>query len=146
MVKVRWSQSPTQFQVSVRNLTERMEKEVTGIVEDATKAGAEAMQEAIEQDTQTDWVGRGPFAGQGRQDSGDFRKHIESDVKEYAVSAKGEYGWINKRADYYLYQEHGFRHWISTNWIPGVRALYHGAERAKAVMFERISDVFGVSK
>lgn len=146
MVKVRWSRGPTHFEASVRNITESMEREVPNIVEDAAKAGAEAMREAIEQDSQTSWVGTGPYAGQGRQDTGDFRSKIDHEVKEYQTSAKGEYGWINTREDYYLYQEHGFRHWITTNWIPGVRSLYYGAERVKAVMFERIRQVFGVEK
>ncbi len=142
MAKVRWTVTENSFHAGIRNITSEMESEIPRIVEDAVKEGAEAMQEAIAQDQQTQWVGRGPYATQGRQDSGDFRKDIKHDVEEYATSAKGEYGWIEGKKDYYMYQEHGFTHWITTNWIPGVQSLYHGAQRARAAVVEGIRGLF----
>src|SRR5690625_639786 len=110
MAEVTWTISPERVAARIRGIAKELEGGIVNVVEDATKEGAEAMQEAIEQDTQTMWVGHGPYAEIGRQDYGGFRKDIKHDVKEYKTSARGTYGWTQNKEDYYIYQEHGFRH------------------------------------
>lgn len=143
MARVRWTHDAYMFEARIRGITDTLESGVGDVVEEATREAAEALQEAIETDNQTEWVGKGPYSTQGRQDYGGFRKDVDHKVEHRKKSSKGSYGWIKKREDYYLYQEHGFKHWITNNWIPGVRGLYYAGERAKAKVLEGLSQLFG---
>ena len=144
---IRWNRNAdiNTITTSLRLAQESLREGALEVVLDATEAGAEGMREAIRTDNQTQWVGKGQFATEGRQDHGLFLDGVKEDAEIFDTVARGKFGWIKSTGDwgdtegsewlnYFGYQEHGFRHWLSGNWIPGVQAAYHGAQRAKAVM------------
>lgn len=136
---VRWNRNADMNSVtsSLRDIRENLVGQVEDVVMESTEAGAEGMREAIRMDTKTDWVGTGQYATEGRQDHGLMLDGIKEDIEPHGTLIRGHFGWLKGTSewlDYFGYQEHGFRHWVSGAWIPGVQAAMHGAQRAKSVM------------
>lgn len=133
---VRWNRNAdfNTFTTSLRVKSQNLQDQIANLVMDTAEAGAEGMREAIRTDNQTQWVGEGQYASQGRQDDGLFLDGIKSDIEVHNTIMRGEFGWLDNSdwLDYFGYQEHGFNHVLAETWIPGVQAGYHGAVAAKS--------------
>lgn len=66
----------------------------------------------------------------GRVDTGEMRDQFGSNVEEGAGSVEGKFGWLEGTPFYFLFQEYGFRHWITGELIEGMQALREADEEA----------------
>lgn len=143
--RVRWNRNAdiNTFTTSLRVKSDNLKDAIGEVVMDTAEAGAEGMREAIRTDTQTSWVGDGQYANEGRQDDGFFLAGVKEDIEVYNTIIRGEFGWLDDSdwLDYFGYQEHGFQHVGINEWIPGVQAAFHGANRAKSVAQEGMNSL-----
>jgi hypothetical protein len=58
------------------------------------------------------------------------------------TTAKGEFGWLNVQEKYFVYQDKGFKHWITGDRIPAMNALRDGYTQAMMVVQKRLKEMF----
>ena len=97
---------------------------------------AEAMDKAMKfgvhvgQDT-IETSGTGYQGRRGRVVTGDMRDHFDGKVAEQnQTRVVGDLGWLESSPFYALFQEYGFRHWISGNMVEGMHALREAGDQA----------------
>lgn len=141
-MSVRWERgSPDLFVSSpfraIKGVTENFDMEQ--LVSDA----ADLMRRLImTRGTGKVWSRPGPSGRTGsfpgRVDSGDMYSAVA-----HAVSGdgrRGEFGWLDNQEPYFLYQEDGFRHWISGEHIPAMFALQDAGAAAQQVFLQRVME------
>jgi len=116
-----------QFSELTTRLTHDMEK--------AIQVGAESVQHVV------DTSGTTKSGKAGRIIKGDMRKEVDSRITQASSTmVEGEYGWLEQSPFYWLYQEYGFKHWISGETIKGMFALRQSSDIAWAE-FNRLADI-----
>lgn len=120
-------------------------------MQEAIDAGVDAALDAIDTSGNPDkaWVNPFPvfFENSGRKmqptadrvDTGSMRDDIGGRVyRSKRNTISGEVGWINGSESYYKYQEYGFTHWITGQYITGMGALRSAKETTEMVFRDRI--------
>ena len=122
-----------------RGKVDRIENGNEVIIRNAMHEGAELAKEYIAtRGTGRVWQGdwsRFPNATPGRTGSipgrsatGYMMDSITSEVTSFGKGKiQGAFGWINRREDYFAYQEGGFQHAITGEFIEGMYAMYDAA-------------------
>jgi len=101
----------------------------------AIQVGVEAAQQVV------DTSGTTKSGKAGRIVTGDMRKELASKTtKASNTMVEGEYGWLEETPFYWLYQEYGFKHYLSGELIVGMFALRESSEVAWAE-FNRLADI-----
>jgi len=128
------------------------ESMVKNIVDTAVTEGASVMREIISnQGTNKDWgsswpsraQGRKSSSGIGRIDTGEMLKSVDSKIVQSGKGRTvGEFGWLNNQEEYFIYQDKGFRHWISGESIPAMNALRNAYTYAVYIVEAEIKKVF----
>ena len=73
------------------------------------------------------WGGR-TGSGAGRVNTGNMRNSVGTDVKVLRNNiVEGRAGWLKGTPEYAKFQELGFRHWITGEFIAGMHSLLEGA-------------------
>ena len=103
-------------------------------MEDIVKRAAEAMQLRIGTAT-------GTKSGPGRVDTGDMIQSVKYRVEISNGAIVGEFGWLDNQEMYFLYQEHGFTHWLSGDMIPGMMALMDAEAAARDEFVARLAAI-----
>lgn len=116
----------------------RVEENSLEAVDQATDDGVAIMKEMIEtRGTGRQWSG--PWFGNprtesypGRNDSGHMRDSVTKNTPRVTEKGNiyGGFGWMRNREDYFAYQEGGFKHVISGEYIEGMYAMQDSAELA----------------
>lgn len=131
-----------------------MKERLETIVEDTIDEAAVVMKDTI-MSTGTNKVWKSAWKGRNsgvlrygtdntRYDAGWMRNAVKARMKERsATRAAGEFGWLDKQEDYYIYQDQGFTHWITGEKIPAMNALRDAATYAKVTIEKRLRDIFG---
>lgn len=83
--------------------------------------------------------GRRWGSGPGRIDSGEMFDNVKSRVEYSSDTIKGEFGWLDNEEMYYLFQEDGFTHFISGEYIPGMLALQDAGIQSQQEFIRRLS-------
>lgn len=107
-------------------------------VDQATDDGVTIMKELIEtrgtgKTWSSTWFGGDRTASMpGRVDTGHMRDSVTKNPVK--VSGKGNiyggFGWLHHRDDYFAYQEGGFEHWRTGEYVEGMYAMVDAAELA----------------
>ena len=117
------------FSDSFDTMRTNMVEDTMRIMEDVAKQGAADMRHVIETDNQTK-------SGPGRIDSGQMLNDVTYEVINEGNAVKARWGWLNRKEQYYFYQDEGFFNVWAQRAIPGMRALYYSLvaarERARA--------------
>lgn len=128
-------------------------------VDEAINDGAVAMRETIMTsgtkrypNTDRAWKSawRGKNSGELRYGTGDSRfetgqmvNAVKSRMLESSnTKASGVFGWLDTQEKYFLYQDKGFRHWITGENIPAMNALRDAYTHAISVVEKRLKEVF----
>lgn len=124
------------------NLGDEFEK----ALDTALEQGEDAMKEAIAtRGTGRQWSrpwGDRTGSFPGRVDSGDMQSDVRGVVTSKTNdSAEGNLGWDENSPDYYAYQEQGFEHVITGEYIEGMRALRDSAELTKTTLIQEVEDI-----
>lgn len=83
--------------------------------------------------------GRPTSRGAGRVDSGDMAESITDRVETQAKMIIGKFGFLDKQADYFLYQTvTGFQHYISGEFIEPTFALRDAKVNAESEVIRAI--------
>jgi hypothetical protein len=93
---------------------------------------------------------RGKNSGELRYGTGDARfetgkmvNAVKSAMLESSnTKASGVFGWLNTQEEYFIYQDKGFRHWITGDKIPAMNALRDGYTQAITVVEKRLKEMF----
>lgn len=82
------------------------------------------------------WNGR-THSGPGRIDTGNMYEAVTWWVSPDGY--RGEFGWLNNREPYFLYQEEGFPHWITGEMVPAMLALQDAGLAAQEDFVRRLT-------
>lgn len=111
--KVRYKTQTSRLVGSLTAYADSLDSLGAQAVVNAARLGAETMR-SVAEDSGTGWPNGGP-AGGPRSDTGDMIRDITYDKvarrgvsKSGRVSRTARFGWINRKRDYYLYQDRGF--------------------------------------
>lgn len=112
----------------------RITQELKFAMEDTVEFTKEVIVDAIE-NSGTDrqwvrpWYGR-THSGKGRVDTGEMRDSVNTEVTVLTDGVvEGKVGWLDGSPAYAEFQELGFRHWITGEFIQGMMSLREGAEQ-----------------
>lgn len=87
------------------------------------------------------WGGR-TQSGPGRVNTGEMRDSVDTDVIVIRNGVvEGRAGWLNGTPTYAKFQELGFRHWITGEFIEGMQSLREGAEQGADEAVRLLDDV-----
>lgn len=103
-------------------------------MEDIVKRAAEAMQRRIGTAT-------GTKSGPGRYETGNMIRSVKYRVEISNGAIVGEFGWLDNQEMYFLYQDHGFVHWLSGDMIPGMMALMDAEFSARDEFVARLAAI-----
>lgn len=118
-LKLTYNQDPSEMVKRFRTAVDRIENGSYKIIAQAMQDGANIMRQMIS--TRPSAKSGKP----GRIDTG----HMLSSVSHFtnpgtkAGNVSGRFGWIDGGEDYFLYQEAGFTHNRSGEWIEGMYAM-----------------------
>jgi hypothetical protein len=123
--------TPAQFIATPMKAVEQVTKgfDMTGLVRDA----ADAMQRTITTVT-------GTKSGPGRYDTGLMFQAVDWRISLPGNKIIGEFGWLDNREAYFLYQEEGFTHYLSGQQIPAMFALQDAGVAAQQEFLKRLSE------
>ena len=77
------------------------------------------------------WFGR-TGTGRARVNTGEMRNSVNTDVTVVKNGVvEGRAGWLEGTPTYLKFQEFGFRHWITGEYIEGMQSLREGAEQGE---------------
>lgn len=123
-------------------------QEFQGAMDTAMERGEEAMKEAVAtRGTGKTWSrpwGRNGRTGShpGRIDSGDMQAEVRGIITESSDNhVEGNLGWDENSEAYIAYQDQGFEHVITGDYIEGMSALRDGAELARNVLLEEVDNI-----
>lgn len=97
---------------------------LTSAMKQATEFGADVARDVVET-SGTGYQGR-----RGRVDTGIMVGAIDADSSESAGIIEGRFGWLKGTPYYLIFQEYGFRHYITGELIEGMRALREADDQA----------------
>lgn len=122
------------------------------IVDVAVTEGATAMREiTLNNGTNNDWgafwpsraFGRKSSSTRARVDTGEMLNSIDSKILDSSpTKASGEFGWTKNQQEYFIYQDQGFRHWITGEWIYGMEALRNAYSHSVYVLQTELRKAF----
>jgi len=119
---------------------------VEAAMADATDKGRDAMREAVEtRGTGKTW--KHPWRGRsgsipGRVDSGDMLDGVKGEVTERTRhSVTGVVGWDDDSEAYMAFQDQGFRHVLTGEYVEGMMALRDGSELAKTSLIADLEQI-----
>lgn len=113
------------MQARFRAIPQELEEEAERLVQGAIEEGAEAMEMVIAT-SGTGWKDR-----QGRVETGKMLDHVkEFGTERDGNRVEGKFGWDDPE-NYFIYQEQGFRHWISGKDVVPMHALLTGFVAAR---------------
>lgn len=150
---------PTKFGSALSKGLDDVGKKIASAVDEAITDGAVVMRETIMSTgtkrypgTQDAWKSawRGKNSGELRYGTGDARfetgkmvNAVKSAMLESSnTKASGVFGWLNTQEEYFVYQDKGFRHWITGENIPAMNALRDGYTQAIIVVQKRLKEMF----
>jgi len=150
---------PTKFGSALSKGLDDVGKRIASAVDEAITDGALVMRETILSTgtqrypgTQDAWKSawRGKNSGELRYGTGDARfetgkmvNAVKSAMLESSnTKASGVFGWLNTQEEYFIYQDKGFRHWITGEKIPAMNALRDGYTQAIIVVQKRLKEMF----
>jgi len=133
-----------------RRRGETLMDKVEAAMDDALEKGERAMKDMVAtRGTGKEWTrpwGRNGRTGSfpGRVDTGDMQAEIRGKVTEKTRDrVVGNLGWDEDSADYIAYQDQGFRHVLTGQYVEGMRALRDGGEIAKNALVSDLNDIAG---
>lgn len=158
-VATRSTSDPNEFGAWLRQNFDDIGVAVNEAVDEAITDGALVMRETIMSTGTKRYPGsdnawksgwRGRNSGEMRYGTGDSRWEIGKmfgAVKSAMLEssnrhAKGEFGWLDIQEDYFIYQDKGFRHWITGETIPAMNALRDGYTHAVTIIEKRLKEIF----
>jgi hypothetical protein len=130
-----------------------MSDRLNTIVEETIEDAALVMKDTI-MTTGTNKVWKSPWKGrnsgylrygsdEARYDAGWMKKAVKAGMRERGPKVfRGEFGWLYQQEDYYVYQDKGFRHYITGEQIPAMNALRDAATFARVTIEKRLRDIF----
>lgn len=119
-------------------------QELRFAMEDTVEYTQEVMREAVEtsgtdKEWSRPWRGR-QYSGRGRVETGKMRDSIDTEVSvERNSDVVGRVGWLTGTPEYAKYQELGFRHWITGEFISGMMATRDGAEQGTEELLSQLN-------
>jgi hypothetical protein len=84
-----------------------------------------------------EWRGR-TRSGPGRVETGEMRDQFDMAVSSSGQVVKGRFGWLEGTPYYFLFQEYGFKHWITNELIQGMFALDAADQIAQGVFVGKL--------
>jgi len=150
---------PNAFGSALSKGVDNVGRKIASAVDEAINDGALVMRETIMSTGTRRYPGsdnawksawRGKNSGELRYGTGDARfetgkmvNAVKSSMLESSnVKASGEFGWLNTQEEYFIYQDKGFRHWITGDKIPAMNALRDGYTQAVIVVQKRLKEIF----
>jgi len=126
------------FQARFTNLDARILDQAEPLVEEALQEGARVQQAVIATS------GTGYKDRQGRVETGSMLDDVDtSPVRRSGSTVEGEFGWVDRRKDYYAYQEQGFTHYLSGKDVAPMHALFSGFVTARETVRAGIRAILG---
>lgn len=119
---------------------------VEAAMDSATESGREAMREAVEtRGTGNTWShpwGDRTGSFPGRVDTGHMLDEVQGEVTERTKhSVTGMVGWKGDSEAYIAFQDQGFRHVLTGQYVEGMRALRDGSEVAKTALLSDLEEI-----
>lgn len=126
---------PQDFSRWAKSKVSNVDKTLDGAVNVAINEGVNAMREMI--------MTRGVPPKSARYDTGLMFESVDSRILESSPEhVAGEFGWTVEQEKYFVYQEKGFRHYVSGKQIPAMNALRDAFTFAVTVLDKEIKKVF----
>lgn len=133
-----WRADLRRLRYRIENLVPETLDQAEEVMEDITREGADLMRQYI--DTRgTDYSLSQDRTG--RRENDVMYDAVEHKVHRFGKSVRGEFGWGvdgGREEDYFLYQEHGFRHWITGKDVPPMHAHLDAMIRMREKLFSRL--------
>lgn len=118
----------------------RLTPQIREIMAESVEDGAEVWVDVIENSgTDRQWKGRWwsdatqryrTGTGRGRIDSGHMRDSMKGEVTKVTdTEVEGRIGWGNETEEYMIYQDVGFRHFITNEHIAGMQGRREAARQ-----------------
>lgn len=76
----------------------------------------------------------------GRVDTGNMLDAVKWRVSSEGGNLVGEFGWLDNQEPYFMYQESGFSHVGSGEWVRGMLALQDASLAAKEEFLTRLAN------
>lgn len=123
-----------------RGKIQQLEADQEAILERSMDEGAILMKEYIS--TRGTAKGGARPDNPGRIDTERMLKAVESNVTPYGPKrVRGTFGWLSDKADYFKWQEGGFDHVLSGEYIEGMYAMQDAADWALRQYKEDMDEV-----
>lgn len=120
---------------SFNGFVEDLEDGITDALVDAVEYGYSEMKKTVET-SGTGYVGKGARATpEGRIDTGLMIDSIDRDLNKSGTTISGEFGWLDRQENYFLYQENGFRN------VPPMHALLGAFVPARERLIRRLAQL-----
>lgn len=117
---VRFSEDPGRFIGRFQNDIKKVDRELRDDLKSGVELGAEFMRERI--------------IGIPRIDTWKMFNSVESTVWGNQHAARGTFGWINTREDYFVYQEEGTKH------VSAMFALSDAVDFVQSLLGAKVSE------
>lgn len=124
------------LQIRLASVPNQARAAAYAIVDDELNNAVAAVRQRIETS------GRGDKAG--RIESGEMLRRVSrTAVQNEKFSVSGDFGWVNNPERYFQYQEDGFRHYQTGEFIEGMHAVFDAFLTARENVYRRVSEITG---
>lgn len=132
------------FSKDLQRSFSRFEACIQSAMDDAMALGVETGRDIIENsgtDRQwsREWYGR-DHSGRGRVDTGNMRDEFKAEVDNRRQGVEGKLGWVKEQEDYFFFQDEGFTHRLTGEYIEGMMALLGASEEAWDLLRQKCSE------